>query len=184
MHDRWFSILVTDGGGKGVGSGRVVGSERRGSSSTRVCSIEPTESSVKFLAVNVSGHPLNPSGWIRPLIAKKQSIHSESPVINSLSNDALCPTIISARLSRYFTFVTTNTVKELPALASRCVFEPVYYSSFIYTDITFPIFSNLPFVFSNPVQCVEVFLHSFLCRRSYHVQCRPDNVTVTNSPSS
>lgn len=41
-------------------------------------------------------------GWIRPLIAKKQSIHSGSPVINSLSNDALCPAIISAQLSRIY----------------------------------------------------------------------------------
>lgn len=52
--------------------------------------------------------------WIRPLIAKEQSIHSGSLVINSLSNDALCPPIISAPPSRilsplprprYFTFV-------------------------------------------------------------------------------
>lgn len=75
------------------GGGEAVGSKRRGSGSTRVCSIEPTESSVKFPAVNVSGLP-SPSAWIRPLIAKKQSIHSGSPVINSLSNDALCPVII------------------------------------------------------------------------------------------
>lgn len=88
----------------------VIGMKRERERERRewVCSIESTESSVKFSTVNVDPRESD------RLSQKSSRSTRGSLVINSLSNDALCPPIISAPPSRilsplssprYFTFV-------------------------------------------------------------------------------